>query len=160
MSPPCFYGCWDWLPFVGLLSGLYPALYLSSISPLSALAESQKGKKGSFRLREFLVLTQFTVSVIVIACTCIMALQMHYVSGKPLGFSKENRMIINLRSADVISKYPVIKTDLLKNSHILGVAAASVMISTDQIRPARCAHGGQQRRHAGTVGDPEPPGDG
>ena len=122
---------------VGLLSGLYPALYLSSISPLSALADSQKGRKGSFRLREFLVLTQFTVSVIVIACTCIMALQMHYVSGKPLGFEKENRVIINLRSADVIAKYPVIKTELLKNSRILGVAAASVMISTDQILPHR-----------------------
>jgi len=123
--------------FVGLLSGLYPAFYLSSISPLSALADSQKGKKGSFRLREFLVLTQFTVSVIVIACTCIMALQMRYVSGKPLGFNKENRVLINLRSADVVSKYPVIKTDLLKNSHIVGVAAASVMISTDQIVPHR-----------------------
>jgi putative ABC transport system permease protein len=80
-------------------------------------------------------LTQFTVSVIVIACTCIMALQMHYVSGKPLGFGKDNRIIINLRSADVISKYSVIKTELLKDSHILGVAAASVMISTDQVVP-------------------------
>jgi putative ABC transport system permease protein len=120
---------------VGLLSGLYPALYLSSISPLSALAESQKGRQRSFRLREFLVLTQFTVSVIVIVCTCIMALQMRYVSGKPLGFEKNNRVIINLRSADVIAKYPVIQTELLKNSHILGVAAASVMISTDQIIP-------------------------
>ncbi len=122
---------------VGLLSGLYPALYLSSISPLSALAEVQKGRQRSFRLREFLVLTQFTVSVIVIACTCIMALQMRYVSGKPLGFEKENRIIINLRSADVIAKYQVIKTELQKNSRILGVAAASVMISTDQILPHR-----------------------
>jgi len=122
---------------VGLLSGLYPALYLSSISPLSALTEIQKGQRGGFRLREFLVLTQFTVSVIVIACTCVMALQMNYVSGKPLGFEKDNRVIINLRSADVIAKYPVIKTELLKNSHILGVAAASAMISTDQILPHR-----------------------
>jgi putative ABC transport system permease protein len=120
---------------VGLLSGLYPALYLSSISPLSALTESRKGKKGSFRLREFLVLTQFTASVVVIVCTCVMALQMHYVSSKPLGFEKGNRVIINLRTADVVAKYPVIKTDLLKNSHIVGVAAASVMISTDQIVP-------------------------
>jgi putative ABC transport system permease protein len=122
---------------VGLLSGLYPAFYLSSISPLSALTEIQKGKKGSFRLREFLVLTQFTISVVVIACTCIMALQMRYVSGKPLGFDKENRVVIQLRSADVVSKYPVIKNELSQNSHILGVAAASVMISSDQIVPHR-----------------------
>ena len=66
-----------------------------------------------------------------------MALQMQYVSSKPLGFNKENRIVINLRSADVVSKYAVIKTELLKNSHIVGVAAASVMISTDQIVPHR-----------------------
>ncbi len=121
--------------FVGLISGLYPAIYLSSISPLSALTEIQRGKKGGFRLREFLVLTQFTVSVIVIACTLLMAFQMRYISGKPLGFDRENRVIIQLRSAEVVSKYPVIKTELLKNSHIHGVAAASVMISTDQVVP-------------------------
>jgi putative ABC transport system permease protein len=120
---------------VGLLSGAYPALFLSSISPLSALADSHKGKKGGFRLRELLVLTQFTVSVIVIACTIVMALQMHYISGKPLGFEKENRVVINLRSADVIAKYAVIKNELLKNSRILGIAAASAMISTDQVIP-------------------------
>jgi putative ABC transport system permease protein len=122
---------------VGLLSGFYPALYLSSISPLSALAGSQEGRKGSIRLRELLVLTQFTVSVIVIACTFVMAQQMRYVSGKPLGFEKENRLIINLRSADVIAKYPIIKNELLKNSSILGVSAASAMISTDQVLPHR-----------------------
>lgn len=122
---------------VGLLSGFYPALYLSSISPLSALSESQKGRKGGFRLREFLVLTQFTVSIIVIACTCIMAMQMRYVSGKSLGFEKENRLVITLRGTEVVAKYPVIKTELLKNSHILGVAAASAMISTEQILPHR-----------------------
>ncbi|MBN1568163.1 MAG: ABC transporter permease [Acidobacteria bacterium] len=120
---------------VGLLSGSYPALYLSSISPLSALADSHKGKKGGFRLRELLVLTQFTVSVLVIACTIIMALQMHYISGKPLGFEKQNRVVVNLRSADVIAKYQVMKNELLKNSRILGVSAASAMISTDQIIP-------------------------
>jgi putative ABC transport system permease protein len=122
---------------VGLLSGFYPALYLSSISPLSALADSRKGRKGGFRLREMLVLTQFTVSVIVIACTIMMALQMHYVSNKPLGFERESRVIVNLRSAEVVGKYPVIKTELLKNSHVLGISAASAMISTDQILPHR-----------------------
>lgn len=120
---------------VGLLSGFYPALYLSSISPLSALADSHKGRRGGFRLRELLVLTQFTVSVIVIACTIIMALQMHYISSKPLGFDKRNRVVINLRSAEVIAKYQVMKNELLKNSRILGISAASAMISTDQIIP-------------------------
>jgi putative ABC transport system permease protein len=122
--------------FIGLLSGIYPALYLSSIAPLSALASSQGGKKGNFRLRELLVLTQFTVSVIVVACTLIMAQQMRYVSNKPLGFNKENRVLINLHGLDVIEKFTTIKNELLQDSRIMGIAATSTMISTDQFLPA------------------------
>jgi putative ABC transport system permease protein len=114
---------------VGLLSGLYPAFYLSSISPMSALAGTHGGKRRSFRLREVLVLTQFTVSVIVIGCTLIMLMQMRYITNKPLGFDKHNRVIIELRGLDVIEKYPVIKNELLKNSHILGVTVSDRMIS-------------------------------
>ena len=124
---------------VGLLAGCYPAFYLSSVAPLSALASTKSGRSGGFRLREFLVLVQFTVSVIVIACTMIMALQMRYISGKPLGFDKENRVIINMRGLDVIEKYPVIKNELQKNSRILGVAACSGMIGTGQSLPLNAA---------------------
>ncbi len=125
--------------FVGLLAGFYPAFYLSSISPISALASTHGGKRGGFRLREFLVLVQFTVSVIVIACTLIMALQMRYISTKPLGFDKANRVVIDLRGLDAIEKYPVIKNELSKNSHILGVSACSAMISTGQPFPINVA---------------------
>ncbi len=57
-----------------------------------------------------------------------MALQMRYVSNKPLGFNKENRLIVTLRTADVIDKEPTIKKELLKNSSILGVSLASDVI--------------------------------
>jgi putative ABC transport system permease protein len=117
---------------VGLLSGLYPALYLSSISPLSALAGSQGKSIGGFRLRELLVLTQFTVAVIVIACTLIMAMQMRYVSQKTLGFEKHNRVIIQLRGLDLIEKYPVLKNELLKDSRIMGVSVSEGVLGMEQ----------------------------
>jgi putative ABC transport system permease protein len=125
--------------FIGLLAGFYPAFYLSSISPLSALASTHGGRSGGFRLREVLVLVQFTASVIVIACTLIMALQMRYISNKPLGFSKENRVLITLRGLDLILKYPIIKNELSKNSHVLGVSAGSAMMSTGQTFPINIA---------------------
>ncbi len=112
---------------IGVLSGLYPAAYLSSLSPLSALTEA-KGKKGAFRLREFLVLLQFTVSVVVIAGTLIMSMQMRYIASKPLGFDKENRIVVYLRGLDVVKKFQVIKNELLKNSNILGITASSGII--------------------------------
>ena len=112
---------------IGVLSGIYPAAYLSSISPLSALAET-KGTKGAFRLREFLVLIQFTVSVVVIAGTLIMSMQMRYIAEKPLGFEKKNRIVVYMRGLDIVKKFQVIKTELLKNSNILGVTASNGII--------------------------------
>jgi len=113
---------------VGLLSGLYPALYLSSMPPLSALVHSHRAGKGSIRLRELLVLIQFIISVSVIACAILMALQMRYVSHKSLGFNKENRVVITLRGMDLIEKMPTIKKELMKNSSILGMSGTSTMI--------------------------------
>ncbi|MGD9158062.1 MAG: FtsX-like permease family protein [Desulfobacteraceae bacterium] len=110
---------------LGLLSGTYPALYLSSIPPLSALTGGQQAGKGSIRLRKSLVLIQFVISVCVIACTLIMAIQMNYVSSKEPGFEKENRLLITLRTADVLDKAQTIKKELLKNGNILGVSVCN-----------------------------------
>jgi putative ABC transport system permease protein len=131
---------------VGLIAGIYPAVYLSSIHPLSALASVRGGKKGSFRLRQFLVLLQFMVSVVVIACTFIMALQMRYISQKPLGFDKQNRIIVTLTGKDVVLKYQQLKTELLQNSHVLGVTACSQMIGVGQDLPTS---GGRVENNAG-----------
>ncbi len=110
---------------LGVISGIYPALYLSSIAPLSTLVASHKAGKGNIRLREILVLIQFMISVCVIACTLLMIQQMRFVSSMPLGFNKENKLIVTLRTADVIDKVPIIKKELLKNSSILGVSLSN-----------------------------------
>lgn len=129
LSDPYLFG-WMLLFSValGLISGIYPAVYLSSVAPLTALVGSQKTTKGSFRLREALVLIQFVISVTVIACTMFMAMQMHYISNKALGFDKENRVLITLRTADVIDKAQTLKTELLKNSSVLGVSICDQVI--------------------------------
>jgi putative ABC transport system permease protein len=131
---------------VGLIAGIYPAVYLSSIQPLSALASTRGGRKGSFRLRQSLVLLQFTVSVVVIACTFVMAMQMRYIARKPLGFDKQNRIIVTLTGKDVVLKYQELKTELLKNSHVLGVTASSQMIGIGQDLPTS---GGMVENKAG-----------
>ena len=113
---------------MGLLSGLYPAIYLSSWAPLSALTGKTTGGKGNLRLREALVLTQFTISAAVIACTLLMAAQMHYVANKSLGFQKENRLVVTLRGTSTIEKLPSIRTELLKNGHITGVSQTLIML--------------------------------
>lgn len=103
---------------VGIFAGLYPAFYLSFIRPIAAL----KGafKPGSFDLvmRQALVLVQFIISVGVIACTILMWIQLDYVNTTPLGFERDNRIVMNLQGADVVKKARFIKSDLEANEQI------------------------------------------
>jgi putative ABC transport system permease protein len=109
---------------VGLLSGLYPALYLSSWAPLTALTGTQQMARGNLRLRELLVLVQFTISAAAIACTLLMMAQMHYVATRPLGFERAHRLLVSVRGATTIEKIPAIRNQLLGDAAIRGVAVA------------------------------------
>ena len=111
--------------FIGLLSGLYPAFYLSSWAPLTALTGKQGASKGNLHMREFLVLVQFTISATAIACTLLMMAQMHYVSNRPLGFERDHRLMVSLRGATTIDKIPAIKNELLRDSRIRVVGLAN-----------------------------------
>lgn len=108
---------------VGLLGGLYPAIYLSSWAPISSLVSSNAAGRRNVHLRQGLVLVQFTVSIAVIAGTLLMAKQMRYLSELELGFDEENRIVIDLVGADLIRDVPVIREELLSNANVLGVAA-------------------------------------
>jgi len=113
---------------VGLVSGAYPALYLSSWAPVAAMTGRYVPAKAGRRVREGLVLLQFTISAVVIACTLLMYAQMRYVANKSLGFEKENRLIVTLRGAAAIEKLATIRTELGKDSHILGLTEAQIML--------------------------------
>jgi len=110
---------------VGVLSGIYPALYLSSWAPLTALAGRPAARRASLRAREFLVLLQFTISATAIACTLLMMAQMHYMSTMPLGFERDNRLVVTLRGSTTIDKIPAIRDQLLRDSHVQGVGVAA-----------------------------------
>jgi putative ABC transport system permease protein len=132
LKEPALFGWVFGLALVmGLASGLYPAFYLSSWAPLTALTGKQLAGKGSLRLREALVLLQFTISAGVIACTLLMAAQMRYISNKQLGYEREHRLLVTLRGGTPIEKMDTIRTELQKNSHILGVSQLEVMVGRE-----------------------------
>jgi putative ABC transport system permease protein len=112
---------------IGLLSGAYPALYLSSWAPLTALTGKHLAGKGNLHMREFLVLVQFTISAAAIACTLLMMAQMHYIANRPLGFEKHNRMVVSLRSSSTLEKIQPMRNALQGDSHIRGTAVADVV---------------------------------
>ncbi|MRR24427.1 FtsX-like permease family protein, partial [bacterium] len=84
---------------VGILSGSYPALFLSSFSPYTVLKGSVRNSMQNGRLRRILVIFQFAVSILLIVGTMIMYRQIRFMLNKDVGFNKEQLIVINRAGA-------------------------------------------------------------
>jgi len=107
--------------FTGILSGSYPALFLSSFRPAYVLKSSQTlGPRGSV-FRKILVVFQFSLSILLISGTIIVYKQLNYIRNRNLGFEKENLVFVLLPEA-LTPKYETLKNEFLRNSNIMNVA--------------------------------------
>jgi len=128
-----------------VLAGSYPALYLSRLSPISVLkGGTQAGAAGTV-LRKGLVVTQFSLSIILILSTIIVARQLHFLKNKDLGFRKENLVYLPIKE-NVGRSYNLFKTRLLQNPNILSVADKDIF-PTGSIEGARVAKQGEDSNH-------------
>jgi putative ABC transport system permease protein len=81
--------------FIGVVAGIFPALYLSSFRPVAVLKGFKLSDKGALNLRKSLVIVQFTISVVLIISALIIMQQMNYVQSAKLGFNKDQVLVIN-----------------------------------------------------------------
>ena len=79
---------------VGLMSGSYPAFFLSSFNPYEVLKGNTGNSAGNGRLRRILVVFQFAVSILLIVGTLIMSKQIKFMLNKDVGFNKEQLIVI------------------------------------------------------------------
>lgn len=111
-----------------LISGSYPALYLSSFKPIKVL----KGKLGngskSGNFRRVLVITQFTISIALILSTIVVNKQLSYINNKDIGYNKENLLGLWQRG-NIKTKYDLFKKRLLESPNITNVSAISNPLS-------------------------------
>lgn len=90
----------------GVVSGLYPALYLSRFNPMSIFRSADaQGRDHSQRLRNALVLFQFFISAGLIGTTLIMQKQLYYIHHKNLGFETQQIVTIRLRDPELRRQY-------------------------------------------------------
>lgn len=107
----------------GFLSGIYPSLYLASFKPVTVLKGEGVSGRSNGRLRQVLVVVQFTLSMLIGIAAIFIYLQLKYLLEKDLGFNKNN--LIGILMPDNLKKgYYSLKGELSGETLIKGVTAS------------------------------------
>ena len=98
---------------VGILSGSYPALYLSSFRPIQVLKGTYQSPWSAKLFRKAMVVFQFTISIALIIGTIVITQQIAHAVNRPLGYEGESTISIAMSSSEHYSKNGVIENELL-----------------------------------------------
>ncbi len=111
---------------VGLMSGSYPAFFLSSFNPYEVLKGNTGNSAGNGRLRRILVVFQFAVSILLIVGTLIMSKQIKFMLNKDVGFNKEQLIVIE-RAQVLGNKMKSFKESMKMLPGVVNIASSTAL---------------------------------
>jgi hypothetical protein len=116
--------CLVFIIITGLLSGSYPALYLSSFQPLKVLKGTFKAGKNAAIPRRVLVVLQFTVSVMLIIGTIIVHQQIQHAKNRPIGYNR-NGLVNIWMEREIKEHYDAVRNELKSSGAIVEMTSSN-----------------------------------
>jgi putative ABC transport system permease protein len=110
---------------IGLLSGGYAAILLSSFNPVALLKGLKLRSAGNFSVRKVLVVLQFTISTVMIIGTIVLLMQVRYLNGTDLGFNRDLMVVIDVNVGNARTNFEWVKNEMSKIPAVQSVTVTS-----------------------------------
>ena len=111
--------------FIGMLTGVFPALGLSSFRPVRLFKANLSTSSRGITIRKALVVSQFSISILLTICTAITYKQVTYLREAKLGYDLEHTLVLNIGFSEIRTRYQLLKSELAAHPSIFGSTAVS-----------------------------------